>query len=133
MSHLTIEYQSPSTMPPTHGYSQVVAFSGTGKMVMVSGQVSEDQQGNIVGKNNMEAQTHQIFKNIQMALEVAGGNLRHLVKLNTYLKDISQIGIVRKVREQYVNTGQPPTSTTVQVVLDDPDLLIEIEAWAIIP
>lgn len=133
MSHFTIEYQSPSTMPPPHGYSQVVTFSGTGKTVLVSGQVSQDLQGNIVGKNNIEAQTHQTFRNIQLALEAAGGSLQHLVKLNTYLKDISQIGIVRKVREQYVNTLQPPASTTVQVVFDEPELLIEMDAWAIIP
>jgi enamine deaminase RidA (YjgF/YER057c/UK114 family) len=120
-------------MPKPHGYSQVIEFTGNVRMVFVSGQVAEDADGNIVGKGDIVEQVHQAFRNIQIAIEEAGGKLEHIVKLNSYLKNISQISEVRKIRDVYINTDKPPVSTTVQVVLDDPELLVEIDAIAIIP
>ena len=130
---MNIEYSNPSTMPPPHGYSQVVTAEGNGKMVFISGQVAANATGDIIGLDSLEEQAHQTFTNIKYALEAAGGSMKHLVKLNNYLKDISQIGTLRKIRDQYINTQQPPASTTIQTVFDDERLLVEIDAIAIIP
>lgn len=133
MNEFKINYYNPAVMPKPHGYSQVIEFSGNSKMVFISGQVAEDADGNIIGKGSIEEQIHQTLKNIKIAVETAGGEMKHIVKLNTYLKDISHISKVRSIRDLYVNTDKPPASTTVQVVLDADELLIEIDAIAIIP
>lgn len=130
---MKIKYSNPSTMPQSHGYSQVIEYEGGGKMVFISGQVAADTIGNIIGKGSLEEQVHQTFKNIKNGLYAAGGRMEHIVKLNNYLKDITQIGVLRSVRDIYVNTQQPPVSTTIQTAFDDENLLVEIDAIAIIP
>jgi 2-iminobutanoate/2-iminopropanoate deaminase len=130
---MTTKYLNPSTMPPPHGYSQVITHEGEGKLVFISGQVAADASGNIAGHGSLEKQAHQTFVNIKNGLEAAGGNMHHIIKLNSYLKDISQIGCLRQVRDNYVNTQNPPASTTVQTVFDDEEILVEIDAIAIIP
>jgi enamine deaminase RidA (YjgF/YER057c/UK114 family) len=130
---MNIEYANPSSMPPPHGYSQVVTVEGSGKMVFISGQVAANTTGNIVGLDSLEEQAHQTFTNIKSALEAAGGGMEHLVKLNNYLKDINQIGLLRTIRDLYINTQHPPASTTIQTVFDDVSILVEIDAIAIIP
>ncbi len=54
----------PAGMPPTNGYSHVVTFTGT--MVMISGQVPLDAEGQLVGPDDARAQTRQVFHNLQM-------------------------------------------------------------------
>ncbi len=131
--NLHIKLYSPEKMPAPHGYSQLAEITGSGRMIYLSGQVAEDLNGNVVGRDDISAQTHQVFSNIGAAMEAAGGSLDNLVKLTVYLKDISQIRKFREIRDRYVNTDNPPVSTTVQVVLDAPEWLIEVEAMAIIP
>lgn len=130
---MKIKYLNPATMPPPHGYSQVIKYEGSGKMIFISGQVAADISGKIIGIGSLEEQAHQTFANIKNGLEAAGGGMEHIVKLNNYLKEISQIQVVRRVRDMYINIQFPPASTTIQTVFDDENLLIEIDAIAIIP
>jgi len=103
-------------------------------MVILSGQVSLDQSGNLVGKDDVGKQAEQIFTNIKNAISEIGGNMNHVVKLSYYLTDVSKIQLVRNVRDKYINTQNPPASTLVQISkLYREDILIEIEATAIIP
>jgi enamine deaminase RidA (YjgF/YER057c/UK114 family) len=126
------KYLNPNGMPPPHGYMQVVLVQQASKFIYISGQVAEDSSGNIVGIGDLKKQAGQVYANIGLALKAAGADFSNLVKINTYLTDISQLSIVRKVRDQYVNAGNPPASTTIQAVLDHPALLIEIDAIATI-
>lgn len=130
---MKIKFSNPSTMPPPHGYSQVIEYEGGGKIVFISGQVAADSSGNIIDNSSLEEQAHQTFTNIKNGIEAAGGRIEHIVKLNNYLKDINQIGVLRKIRDMYVNTQNPPASTTIQTAFDDENLLVEIDAIAIIP
>lgn len=103
-------------------------------MLLLSGQVALDQNGNLVGKDDLAKQTGQAFANIKTIVGNAGGTMANVVKLNYYLADISQIQALRTVRDQFVNTAAPPASTAVQVTkLFRDDILVEIEAMAIIP
>ena len=80
----------------------------------------------------MEAQARQVFANLSRALAAAGASFADVVKLNYYVTDISQLPVARAVRDEYVDTSRPPASTAVQVsALAMPELMIEIEAWAI--
>lgn len=127
------KYVNPSTMPPPHGYSQVITHEGGGKLVFISGQVAANNSGNLVGIGSLEEQANQTFTNIKNGLEAVGGDMHHIVKLTNYLKDISQIARLRQIRDKFVNTQNPPASTTIQTVFDDEEILVEIDAIAIIP
>ena len=127
---------NPDTMAkPTAGYSQVAVVTG-GSPVYIAGQVALDASGNFVGKDDFRAQVEQVFKNLKAAVEAAGGNFHDIIKLNFYCVDSvdpSQIPQVREIRDKYVNTQNPPTSTFVVVRrLVRPEWLIEVEAVAVV-
>ena len=127
---------NPDTMAkPTAGYSQVAEVSG-GKIVYIAGQVALDRSGNLVGKDDFRAQVQQIFENLKAAVEAAGGDFHDVIKLNYYCAesvDPAQVAVVREIRDKYVNTANPPTSTFVVVKrLVRPEWLIEVEAVAVV-
>ncbi|HEY7699629.1 MAG TPA: RidA family protein, partial [Vicinamibacteria bacterium] len=66
------------------GYSHVVEARG-GRSIYVSGQVSLDKEGNLVGPGNFRAQTVQVFENLKARLSEAGATFKDVVKLNYYL------------------------------------------------
>ena len=85
-----------------------------------------------VGNGDLGTQTRQVFENIKVALEASELNFNDVVKLTFFLTDISQMAIVRDVRDQYINTNNPPASSAVEVrKLINDKLLIEIEAIAV--
>ena len=127
---------NPDTMArPTAGYSQVAEVTG-GKIIYIAGQVALDHAGNLVGKDDFRAQVQQIFENLKAAVEAAGGDFNSVVKLNYYCAenvDASQMPVVREIRDKYVNTSNPPTSTFVFVKrLVRPEWLLEVEAVAVV-
>ncbi|OQP50283.1 endoribonuclease L-PSP [Niastella yeongjuensis] len=116
------------------GYSKYVEVDlGASKMVILSGQVAFDANGNTVGKDDFEQQAEHIFQSIKSIVEKAGGSMDNVIKLTNYVTDVANLPVFRKVRDKYINTAQPPASTTMEVskfVKDD--LLLEVEATAII-
>lgn len=130
-----VRFFNPSSLSTPKGYSHAAEIDlGTCKMIIISGQVALDQQGNLVGKNDLAKQTEQVFLNIRHIVEDAGGNMGHVVKLGYFILDVAQIQTVRDVRNKFINPQTPPASTLVQVSkLFRDDILIEVEATAIIP
>jgi enamine deaminase RidA (YjgF/YER057c/UK114 family) len=123
-------YRAPDGLAPGPGYSHAV--TGRGRWVATAGQVALDESGKLVGAGDLEAQARQVFANLGRALAAAGASFADVIKLNFYLTDIAQLPLVRPVRDEYVDTARPPASTAVQVTaLAMPELMIEIEAWAI--
>ena len=120
----------PSLSKPT-GYTHVVAPQ-RGRLIFIAGQVAADQSGAVVGTGDFRAQTKQVFENLKTAVEAAGGGMADVAKITVYVTDLSQIGAMREVRQEYF-TGNPPASTLVQVTsLARPEYLIEIEAVAVV-
>src|SRR6202000_2071820 len=112
-------------------YSHLVVASGE-KLVFVSGQLARDKDGNIVGPRDMRAQIKQVGENIKSALEAAGATLNDLVKTTTFVTDIDEFFKHVDVRHNYLGVGLP-ASTTVEVRrLSHPDLVVEIEAMAVL-
>src|ERR1700744_3328702 len=112
-------------------YSHVVVASGE-KMVFVSGQLARDNQGNIVAPRDMRAQTRQVSENLKNALEAAGASLNDLVKTTAFVTYIDEFFKHVGVRHDYLGVSLP-ASTTVEVRrLSHPDLLVEIEAMAVL-
>ena len=104
-----------------------------GTLVFISGQVALDQSGNVVGKDDFRAQLQQVFENLKAAVEAAGGTFDDVIKLNSYVVDMSHLAEFREVRDRFVNVKNPPASTAVQVSrLFRPEFLVEIEAVAVV-
>jgi reactive intermediate/imine deaminase len=132
-SQSSTHFLNPATMHRPVGYTHVIETRG-GRTIYISGQVALDSAGNLVGADDLQAQATQVFKNLAAALASVGASFDHVVKFTLFLLDISQIAIVRAVRDQYINTQQPPASSAVEVRrLFRDDVLIEIEAIAVIP
>lgn len=134
-SNAPVRFVNPSTVSTPHGYSQAALIDlGHSTMVILSGQVALDAKGNLVGKDDLEKQTDQVFQNIKNSIQELGGSMNDIVKLGFFITDVSKIQAVRAVRDKYINTQTPPASTLVQVSkLFRDDILIEIEATAVIP
>lgn len=128
--HNRITFRNPETMPKSSGYTNVVEVN-SGPMIYISGQVAVNNEGNMVGVGNLAEQTRQVFENIKAALEDRGASFHDVVKFTFFVTDISQIQIVRDIRDQYINMKNPPASSAVEVSkLVKEEFLIEIEAIA---
>lgn len=130
-----IAFRNPHTVSMPTGYSHVAEIDlGNCTMLLISGQVAIDASGSLIGKNDLTKQTEQVFTNIKNILAASGGTMDHLVKTGIFMRDASQIQLFREIRNKFINTQNPPASTLVEVSrLFRDDLLIEIEATAIIP
>ena len=112
------------------GYSHVAKAGDT---VYIAGQIALDTDGNLVGKGDAEAQTHQAYANLQAIVEELGGSLGDIVKMTTYLTDRSSLGAFRRVRDRFFKDPFPPNTLLFISGLAQPDYLVEIEAVAFLP
>ncbi|MEV7011210.1 RidA family protein [Streptosporangium sp. NPDC051022] len=130
----SIEFGTPSTLPPTNGYSHVASIAPGSRLVWTSGQVPIAADGTVAAAGDWEAQTRQVMHNVGAALEAGGATWDDVFKLTIFVVDTSALATVRTVRDEFVNLERPPTSSLVQVAgLFRPDILIEIEAVAAVP
>jgi 2-iminobutanoate/2-iminopropanoate deaminase len=121
----------PEGLPdPRPRFAQVVKI---GNQIYIAGQTSVDADGNVVGKGDIEAQTRQVFQNLEKCLTATGATFDHVVKLNIYSTDLdAHLDVITKYRKQYF-PEEPVASTTVQIPrLVHPDWLLEIEAVAVL-
>jgi enamine deaminase RidA (YjgF/YER057c/UK114 family) len=124
-------FASPSGLPAPAGYAHVVGLP-PGRLVWTSGQVPLDEHG--VAPEGWAAQARLAFANVGRALAGAGAGWGDVVKLSLFVTSVDELATVRAVRDEFVDTDAPPTSTLVQVAgLFRPDLLIEVEAVAWLP
>ncbi len=113
------EFLKPDGLSPANGYSHV-AVAGPGRL----------------GKGDLKAQAVQVFENLKTALASGGASFDDVVKIGWYVKEFKPeyLPTLREVRNMYVNSAKPPTSTLVGVqTLFQDDYLLEIEAIAVVP
>lgn len=126
---------NPNTVAAPMGtYSQAVRVeTGDAVWIHVSGQIAIDLEGNLVGPDDVRAQTRQVFENLKAILAANGATFADVVKIGTYLTTLEDLAGMREVRSEYL-TAEPPASTAVQVVaLVVPNALIEIDLVAVVP
>lgn len=122
---------APAGVAAGRGYSQVV--TGRGRLLAVSGQVAQDEHGELVGPGDPGAQARQVFENLRRCLKEAGAGFDDVVKLGFFVLDIAYLPALRAARDAVVDTARPPASTAVQVAaLFAPGYLLEVEAWALV-
>ncbi|WP_323989397.1 RidA family protein [Nguyenibacter sp. L1] len=123
---------APPNVPAGSGWSHIVVAPGT--FVAISGQVSVDVEGRLVGKDDVEAQIHQVYQNLIACLRAINAGFEHVVKLTYYATDIkTALPLMRRIRPTYIAMDKPPANTFVEVTaLASPDFLFEAEAFAIL-
>lgn len=122
--------RSGAPWEPVMGYCRAVR---AGNVIAVSGSAAVDEQGELVGAGDMYEQTKQCIRVIENALAKAGATLDDVVRTRNYVTDIGQWQDVARAHGDTFGPA-PPATTMVEVSrLIDPDMLVEIEADAIIP
>jgi reactive intermediate/imine deaminase len=128
-----VKRTNPPTLSKPAGYTHIVEVTGPNRTIYISGQIAYDKDGKLIGPGDMKAQAEQVFKNLESALSAAGAKFSDVVKMNSYITDMSKVQAVRDVRAKYF-TDIAPASTFVEVKgLVRPELLLEIEVVAVVP
>ena len=119
--------------PSSMGVPAAPYVPGTkrGSLVFTAGQVAFDREGNIVGKRDVKAQTRQTLLNLKTVLEEGAATLADVMKTTVYLADIAHFAEMNEVYTEFFG-DQKPARTTVEARLARPELLVEIEAIAVI-
>ena len=130
-----IEIYNPEKLGSPLGLYKHMTRVKASEFLFLAGQLSVDNSGNIIGKNDFEEQMKQVFSNIREALRSAGTDLKNVVKFTTFLKRDSDIGDFMRVRKilfsEFFKTGDFPPNTLLVVsrlVLES--FLIEVETIA---
>ncbi|HLG72795.1 MAG TPA: RidA family protein [Chloroflexota bacterium] len=123
---------SPRLSKPVGVFSQATMASTPGRMIFVSGLTARDSTGKVVGVGDAGAQTRQVLENLKAILAEGGATLEDVVRVTVYIRNMADFKAIHEVRGQYF-TANPPASTMVEVSrLVDEDMLIEIEATAVL-
>lgn len=117
---------TPLAPAPIGPYSQAIESNGT---LYLSGQIAIDQATGSIVNGSIEAETHQVLKNIKAVLEEAGLSLNHVVKCSIFIKDMDQFASINEVYATYF-TDIPPARETVEVSRLPKDVNVEISVIA---
>ena len=123
------EVINPKNVHWPFGFSHIVKVGDT---VYISGQLPQDQDGNIVGKGDMVVQTEKTYENLKKCLESVGATMRDIVMLRVFVTNLEEFQETGEVRKKYFGKYRPATTGLQISGLYFPDAMIEVEATAII-
>jgi 2-iminobutanoate/2-iminopropanoate deaminase len=123
------EIRVPGMSEPISHFTHVVR---AGNIVFVSGCVASDENGKTVGGSDIVAQTRQVHENIKRCLAAAGATFADVCKVTVFLRNVADREKVNAVRKEYFGAHRPASTLLEISRLVRDDLLIEIEATAVI-
>jgi len=103
-----------------------------GNLLFLSGHAAIAEDGTLVGLNDFDAQATATFQSLQRTLQAAGSNLANVVKVTIYLTDMSHFPKIVEFREQWFSEPYPADTIVEVSSLALPELMIEIEAIAVV-
>lgn len=124
-------YINPRGLVKPTGYTHVVVAADR-RTVYIAGQVAFDSTGKVVGGSDFAAQAEQVFTNLRRALASVGASFGDVVKMTTLITDVKNVPALREIRGRYLDPKEPPANTLVVAQLVRPELLLEIEAVAVL-
>jgi enamine deaminase RidA (YjgF/YER057c/UK114 family) len=129
---VTLERINPEDLPTPQTYTHVVVASG-GRLVFIAGQEPEDEQGNLVGPGDLEAQARQVFANLGRALAAAGARPEDVTKITIFVVHYRRqhLPAIEKGRAALFGDHKPADTLVGVEALSSPDYLIEVEAIAV--
>jgi len=121
---------APKNLHRPFGYAHAIQVD---KTLYISGQIPMDIDMNVVGKDDMAAQTELVYGNLKKVLEDAGGSMTNIVMLNIYCTDIERFDKeTRGIRKKYFGDYYPAVTAVEVKRLYHPDYMIEVEAVAVL-
>jgi 2-iminobutanoate/2-iminopropanoate deaminase len=128
---MTVEFINPPGLAKGT-YSHTAVVTG-GKMIFISGQVATNSAGQIVGTTFAE-QAKQVFENLKLALQAGGADFGNIVKMNTYIRDLTsaRVKALREIRAQYLGHHQPASTLVATPGLVQEDMMLEVEVIAVV-
>lgn len=121
---------TPKNLHRPFGYAHAIQID---KTIYISGQIPLDQEMNVVGKNDIAAQTELAYENLKKVIEEAGGTMTNIVMLNIYCTDIEAFDKeTRHLRKKYFGNYYPAVTAVEVKRLYRPDFMIEMEAIAVL-
>jgi enamine deaminase RidA (YjgF/YER057c/UK114 family) len=127
---IRINISGNSPWEPRVGFSRAVRV---GNAIAVAGTVATGDNGAIVGLEDPYAQAKQALRNIENALHKAGAGLEHVVRTRIYVTDAAFVEAVGNAHAEAFGVIRPAATLVVVKALADPDMLVEIEADAVLP
>jgi enamine deaminase RidA (YjgF/YER057c/UK114 family) len=104
----------------------------TGRSVHVAGTTATDAEGKVIGRGDAHAQAMQALRNIERALHEVGASMRDVVRTRTFVTDITRWEEVGRAHGEFFRDVRPAATMVEVSRLIDPDMLVEIEADAVI-
>ena len=131
----SIEYLNPDALHKSPAFTQAILTTGPNKTLYIGMQNAVNARGETVGKGDIAAQVTQILANVDACLEAAGAAKENIVLMTVYLVDGQDLQAAFAPYQQWASRTAPPPANTVIYVprLHNPDLLVGVEAVAIIP
>jgi 2-iminobutanoate/2-iminopropanoate deaminase len=124
-------YNSDNGAKPGGAYTHIADIPAGGRLIVLSGQVGVETDGSL--PKDFDTQCERAYKNILLHLETAGASAKDIFKFTVFLTRATDIPAYRVVRERIIGNDELPTSTLLVIsALAHPDMLVEIEAFAVI-